>query len=80
MEGPRQQEQIGARWIAAMVVLVILLVLGILLYWRMSVPLHGSGRRGEGGRVSTPSGASAQAATSLHLRASTEWPKPRAWV
>jgi hypothetical protein len=48
MDRPRQDQQIGAPWIAAMVLLAILLVLGVLLYVRMSAPLHEPGNRTTG--------------------------------
>jgi len=48
MDRPRQEQQIGAPWIAAMVLLAILLVLGVVLYLQMTAPLHEPGSRTTG--------------------------------
>ncbi|MDH7602282.1 MAG: hypothetical protein QHI38_09060 [Armatimonadota bacterium] len=58
---PRDEDGIGATWIAAIVLLGITLLVGLVLYLQMSAPLHESGNR-RVGRLGAPSTAI------LHIR------------
>ena len=45
MESAHREKHIGAYWIAAMITLLALLMLGTVLYLRMSVPVEDTGLR-----------------------------------
>lgn len=40
MQRPKERNEIGSGWAAAMVILLILLVVGLVLYLRLSAPLQ----------------------------------------
>ena len=40
MDSFRDEERMGRVWIAAMIALVVLLVLGLIFYFRMSAPIR----------------------------------------